>query len=384
MKISGKRFLYVGGFQLPDKNAAAHRVLSVANILHTLGYEVVFLDVSEEMSTYELSPAHREAGYETYSQKRAAGIKRWGAYVLNPLHITEVLEKYTDWAGVIAYNYPSVALHKLKRICRQRNIRIFADCTEWYQYGFALSVRRIALLFDTFFRMRVVQKKLDGLIVISQYLQKYYEAHVPLVVLPPLVDKTEPKWSGTESVAGSDGIHLAYAGSPGAKKDKLDVIVHALEKSGNSHIVLHVVGITAEEYLKSYRKDEALVAALQTAGKLIFYGRVPHTEALEIVKNADYTIFYRKISKMTMAGFPTKFVESISCGVPVITNRTSDLAQYVRDGINGILLDTVRFEEELVCFFEKLKKNDDTVQTVEKDLFDFRTYVSRLESWLHG
>lgn len=382
MKHGGKRILYVGGFQLPDKNAAAHRVLSVANILRSLGYEVVFLDVSEEMTDYELSPMHKEAGYETYSQKRAAGLKRWASYVLNPLHAEEVLDRYTDWAGVIAYNYPAAALHKLKKICGKRNLAIYADCTEWYEYGFALSVHRIAVMLDTFFRMRAVQKKLDGLIVISQYLQNYYEKYVPVTVLPPLVDKTDPKWNVTEKTS-DDTVSLAYAGSPGTRKDKLDVIVHALENCGNSRIILHVAGIRADEYLKSYPRDEALISSLRAAGKLIFYGRLPHAEALEIVKHSDYTIFYRNISRMTMAGFPTKFVESISCGVPVITNRTSDLAQYVKDGKNGVLLDTGRFEEELTEFFGKLDKNAPAVRTVEKDLFDYRTYVSRMEDWLN-
>ena len=40
-----------------------------------------------------------------------------------------------------------------------------------------------------------------------------------------------------------------------------------------------------------------------------------------------------------MAGFPTKVVESLALGTPVITNLTSDLGFCVFDGRNGVILD---------------------------------------------
>ena len=40
---SEKTILYIGGFELPDKNAAAHRVLSNAKLFKLLGYNTVFI-----------------------------------------------------------------------------------------------------------------------------------------------------------------------------------------------------------------------------------------------------------------------------------------------------------------------------------------------------
>lgn len=40
-----------------------------------------------------------------------------------------------------------------------------------------------------------------------------------------------------------------------------------------------------------------------------------------------------------MAGFRTKVVESMSLGTPVITTDTSDLADYIKHGENGYLVD---------------------------------------------
>ena len=42
-----QKVLYMGGFEMPDKNAAAQRVLSVAKVFRLLGYEVVFYGITK-------------------------------------------------------------------------------------------------------------------------------------------------------------------------------------------------------------------------------------------------------------------------------------------------------------------------------------------------
>ena len=45
MKKNEGTILYIGCFELPDRNAAAHRVLNNAKIFRELGYNVVFAGV---------------------------------------------------------------------------------------------------------------------------------------------------------------------------------------------------------------------------------------------------------------------------------------------------------------------------------------------------
>ena len=380
--MKGKRFLYVGGFQLPDKNAAAHRVLGIAKILKELGHEVVFLDVDETMQSDALSEIHLEAGFVTYSQKRPAGTGQWVQYILNPLHVEEVLDKYEDWAGVIAYNYPAMALHKLKRVCHKREIKVFADCTEWYQLEYVKSIRDVALVIDTFFRMRIVQKKLDGLIGISHFLGNYYKKHLPTIVLPPLVDKEEKKWIKNSSNSSEDAVSLAYVGSPGVPgqtKDKLIEIIRTICKA-DWNVKLNIVGMSKEEYCGYYPDVEKMI---EDRNNIIFLGRMAHLDALEIIKSSDYTIFYREVSKVSTAGFPTKFVESVSCGTPVITNRTSDLHLYIRNGKNGVLLENEDFENQLFSFLKDVSSIEEKNAEVETEKFDYRNYVSEVKDWLN-
>lgn len=41
-----KVIIYIGGFELPDKNAAANRVMNNAKIMRDIGYHVVLVGVS--------------------------------------------------------------------------------------------------------------------------------------------------------------------------------------------------------------------------------------------------------------------------------------------------------------------------------------------------
>ena len=44
------RVLYLGGFELPDKNAAAQRVLSNAKLLREMGHDVTFAGISKDIN----------------------------------------------------------------------------------------------------------------------------------------------------------------------------------------------------------------------------------------------------------------------------------------------------------------------------------------------
>lgn len=378
MFVTVKRILYVGGFELPDKNAAAQRVLGIAKALRVLGYEVVFLDVDKTVQGNGLSEVHTTEGFPTYSQRHAADMKGLIRYAGYPLHAEEILDKWDDWHGVIAYNYPAFALSRLNRICKKRNIRLYADCTEWYSYeGF--SPKKLLIQADSFLRMRFVQKRLDGMIAISRYLERYYRKHLKTVVLPPMIDSDDPKWRRTERERHSARLQLVYAGSTGAHKDRLNVMVRAIPGI-SEQVCLSVVGITAEKYLQLYPNDRALIAELTETGALCFRGRLSHREAIEAVKNADLTLFFRQKSRLTSAGFPTKFVESVSCGTPVVTTDTSDLKDYSKDGKNAALLSVNCFEEELGAFLEAFAKSEKRIP-VEPQTFDYRRFVPALQDF---
>lgn len=362
--------IYIGGFELPDKNAAAHRVINNAKLLKELGYNVVLVDVDRECTDKIENTKSTCFGFSRFSMKYSN--KR----LTNINDFIAIMNFYSsDNVKVIAYNYPGIALWKMKRYCHKHNIQIFADCTEWYGMLGNNSIKRIIKGFDSYIRMSIVQPKLDGIIVISRYMEKFYKNKLPTICIPPLTDLSDEKWNRLDC-EGHNEIRIMYAGNPGRHKDKLNLMIEAIHDLKNEKLYLDIVGITKEQFLNYYPEDTKLLNSLKN--QVNFHGRLSHNQVIKMLKQADFSMFYREITRITMAGFPTKFSESITCGTPVITNRTSDLEEYMLEGINGYWIDE-NISNSLQNIIKKgiLPKNE-----IDCSVFDYHRYFDEFKKIL--
>ena len=373
-KLTGRKgtILYIGGFELPDKNAAAHRVLSNAKLFHLLGYDTVFVgtDKSGEKFNRVFDSKGAVSGFVSYAVAYPDSLKKWVGYVTKVDKYLAVAKTIPDLKAIVCYNFPAVALERIRRYCRKTGVKCIADVTEWYPAAGKNLVMKIIKGLDVFLRMRIIQKNLDGLIVISRYLQEYYGKCRNVVYLPPLTDLSDPKWENTQAKS-TDTLYLAYAGSPGTK-DRIDLLIGAL-KSVQRKYHLDIVGIDKEAYLSMHGEDAAF---LEKNEDIIFHGRVSHLTALDIVKRANYSCFFRVPDRVTTAGFPTKFAEAVSCGTPVITNRSSNIADYLTSG-NGCLV-----EELTVEAISKLIECVDYCVDTDIGLFSYREYRAKVQKFL--
>lgn len=335
--------LYVGGFELPDRNAAALRVVANGKLFRELGFQVCFLGIEHgEVGTKPiLNEATSFSGFKTWSLKYPSRLSEWYVHLCDISTVDGIIDKGLDErpCAIIAYNYPAVALWRLRHYCKRNSIALIADCSEWYEAPGG-PVFRIIKSLDTVLRMRWLHPRLDGVITISRYLFEFYKSRTKnVVMLPPLVDLAEEKWKRKDYIP-SDTTCLVYAGSPGkGNKDRLDKVIRALsiiKSHDQKNFILRVAGITEEQYIDSFGKD-ALPDNIR--GNIEFRGRLSHTNVIDILKRSDYSIFLRDENLTTMAGFPTKFVESISCGTPVLTNSSSNIADFLVAGDYGYLLD---------------------------------------------
>lgn len=359
--MSKGSILYIGGFELPDKNAAAHRVVNNAKIFRDLGYDVVFIDTNRSRNLPIERTETEHFGFKTYSMSNT---KNRQIKIDDFKRVHEAREEKPFM--VIAYNYPAIALWKLYRFCRKHQILLISDCTEWYAATDKNIIRKVYKGFDSFARMHILHPKLDGIIVISKYLEEFYKEKTKTICIPPLTDLSDVKWKIEEKASENELIHILYAGSPGYHKDKLNRILEAMKSIKCSNIRFTILGITKEQFLEYYPEDEDIVGQLEES--VIFMGRVPHDEVVEYLKASDYSLFYREITRVTMAGFPTKFAESITRGVPVITNATSDLSDYIRNNKNGLLLSTDNFVEELPELLTRISNHELVKPTVEREI----------------
>ena len=355
--------LYVGGFVLPDGNAAAQRVVANAKLFSNIGYNVVFINYPEEIS----APRKTEHfGFECYEFPKS----EWDvASRIDTNRIKEILEARCDIRLVVAYNYPALSLSRLIKVCRQRKVLCVGDVTEWYRARDVAFPKSLLKYIDTTIRMRFLQPRMDGLIVISDYLKRYYCSRIPTVLLPPLVDISDDKWASLPT-SFHDGFRLVYAGKPSKTKERLDLIVNAVINLPDTMIIrLDIVGVTADEFARiyGYAIDDSRVE---------FHGRVAHEKALDYVKQADYSVIIRDDNRVTRAGFPTKFVESISCGTPVICNDNSDLKLWVEEDECGFVIAERSLTKGILLAISEEPPR------FMRDVFDFHRFIPQARSFL--
>jgi len=355
------KILYIGGFEMPDKNAAAQRVLSIAKVLKALGYSISFYGITKSKDFHGVVN-----GFNYEAKDYPANFLQWVRYAVGFGIIGYVRKHKPEY--VITYNYPAIAQFRLVCYCRLNNIKIVGDITEWYES------KEVIKHIDTSLRMRWCNKLLDGIICISSYLSKYYSRQRCLQ-LPPLVDLEEPKWKKIEINNKDSNIHLVYVGSPG-KKDRLDYIINGIFQTKISNLHLDVIGITENEYKKTYPEFQNV----KETDFVSFYGRMPHNDAVQKLSQSDFQIFFRDNSRVNNAGFPTKLVESLSAGVPVITNKISNISDYLIDGYNGFMIDTPSEENirEILLKISTLSPQNicELKNHISIHVFDYHNYIN--------
>lgn len=373
-----KNILYIGFFSLPDKEAAANRVMNNAKALRKAGNQVFFLDEQQTSECNLLESEHDVLGFRTWSAQRPSDFLGLLRKMTSIESVIMLIEKIKDIDAVIAYNYPAIAMFKLINYCKKNNIKIASDCTEWYSgkdYRFPMNILSAG---DSFLRMKYVQKKLDGIIAISKYLRNYYKKCENVIFVPPLVDKEDEIWRQELYEFDKQKLNLVYTGNLGKSKEIFLPIINALERSVNkNNIVLRIVGATKEQFLKLCPD-----AAEKLNDSILFYGRISHAESLKVLLSSDYMVFLREKNRVTMAGFSTKFVEAISCGISVITNDTGNLKEYIQKLDCGYILEN---EMDLKSIFDKnITEMKEKNNLYDMNLFDYREYVDIFEAWIEN
>ena len=377
MPESKGTILYVGGFELPDKNAAAHRVLNNGKIFRELGYKVVFLGINHDIDKFSKETVQ---GFDSYSIPYPKTKKEWSEYLKNIEYLKQTADKINDLKYIIFYNYQSVCLYKALKYCKKNNIKSIVDITEWYLASGKNPVFYAIKQSDTSFRMRYLNKKADGIISISRYLTDYYKKSgcKNIIQLPPLIDKEEEKWKKTDLKEKSDKIKLVYAGSPGDIKDNLDIVIKNVSEFTDK-IEFHILGIGKEQFIDKIGKE-------YLSDNIIVHGRVSHGECIEMIKKSDFQIFLRPDNLVTRAGFPTKFGESIACGTPLITNLSSNIDDYLIEGKNGYKVIKISDEaiKDVLKKITLLSHNDISNMSeycLDYNKFYYKSYIKEVETF---
>lgn len=340
-------FIYIGGFRLPDGNAAAQRVLNNARILRRLGHQVLLVGVSGNRPyDHRLHPADgSDIDVNAWEMGYPASQAQWFDMIRAdwPLRqaVAQEIVRASDVTAVVCYNHPAIAQRRIAKLARNWGALAIADCTEWYANRPWTSPANIIKNCDTLLRMHIINRQMDALITTSPFITRHYaDTGLPIVEIPTLIDPPQSQEgpplpvdaplpliavaSGFVSSARAEDIH-----------DRIDWVIELLAAAAarGADFRLRIVGVDHASYLSVFPQHAALLD--QLGEKVELLGRRPRNEVLQLLGESAFSFVLRHESRVTLAGFPTKYSESVTHGTPVIINDLPSVRAYHVEGQTG-------------------------------------------------
>lgn len=385
------RFFYIGPFRFPKGDAAAARVLNNARILRELGHHVQILSfgggMHDDWQEFDGIPYYVTSDMDTHSWKERL-LRYTSPY---PTCRSMLKQMVNEIDVIICYNLTFSFSQWLLPFCKKHNKKIIVDVTEWYSSVEMPGGRYSPIYWMSEFYMKHTLKKIPNRILISNYLNDYYNYGNNLKV-PPLVDIYEAKWSNglydyPPVIDGFHGIKVFYSGTPNFK-DLLRQLIQAtliiLRKSKGIQII--VAGVNEEQGHRFFERESDYFENRQ---HFIFLGRIPQDIVPRYYNISDFSTVIREPSRKNMAGFPTKMAESMAAGCPVIASDFSDMKDFVEDGKNGIVLQDSStntiingLNRILALSHEQLNEMKIAAKRCGETKFDYRNYISSFDSFI--
>lgn len=204
---------------------------------------------------------------------------------------------------------------------------------------------KAAGLFLTRFSMKVF----DGFVVISQplcaFIADVKKKTAQTVIVPIIVDNNEPYTELKEEIPAHP--YIIHTGALSQQKDGIVDIFNAFA------LVNRKIGNKLHFYLAGSKQappgvwDGINKAINDNAleGNVHFLGMIFGDKLKTLQKNCSFLVLPKPDNEQNRNNFPTKLGEYLSFSRPVITSRVGDMALYMIDGQNALLVEPGNAEQ---------------------------------------
>lgn len=380
------KILYIGDFMFPEGEAYSTRALYFCRIFRELGIDVFVVGHGDNREKDATSN-----GFE-YSEIQYSNIKSHSRNLKNRVFnyfnkskeidiIIKNLYQQQKFDAIFVGASFRKYMNPISSLTRQYNIPIIIDAVEWFDpSNLPLGIFG-PFYWDVNKSIKSDFVKAGNIICISSFFEDYYKNKgCNTIRVPTITDSSDEKWiDKTEN--SNEKLIIAYFGSPGKKDYISNVIVgFALNKEHLDKIELRIYGPSKEQVNSLLGAKSYVLDKLGTSIKI--YGRLSYENVINEIHKVDFTVLLRPNKRYANAGFPTKFAESLMAGVPVLTNLTSDLNLYVKDGFEGIIVKDCTpkaFSNALdkALTYNKIKLNEmkQYSRQTAVNSFDYRIYI---------
>lgn len=386
------RPLLVGHYRFPYGDATSNRLLQLARSAAPHGtHTLVVNDWPCDGST----PPQRDevAGIDLITLRTRGGnpVTRMSARLARPVRVLRAMRRRGVARGDVSVVLLPMAMMTLGNWAVLRlalRCPVVVDASErhdrhQFRRGW-LAPYFVRHRWSTFLATRLVHRAT----AVSSTLGGYLERHgLDVLVVPPQVDCDEFAEPRSSSLTG--GLRLLYAGTPG-RKDMLDVILRGISRlapQDQARVHLTIAGVTRDDAAALSDLDVSVLDSV--SAEVTFLGRVPRDRVLTLLSESHFSLLVRPTGGYAANGFPSKVPESLSAGCPVLLNHTSDLATYVRDGVEGLVLDGNGPDDVQHGIERALRLRDEDWTAMSRaarerarDSFDHRAWRARVTTFL--
>ncbi len=374
--------------EFPEGDAGAVRDLSFAKIYMELGYKVYMICKNQKQKNGEFQGVEFVSIFKPAKNAVDKAIRHYGYSHTLKQAINTIEIKYGVPSIIHLYDAPLNGIEYLKKYAKKNGAVLIHDSVEWYSEcefekgkwdkAYILKDKLNTKYIDSSFRV----------IAISSYLKEHFESRgIKSIRIPVIMDMEK----GIDTITREGKkINLVYAGSP-ANKDLLKNMLQAfiaLPENIVNKLHFNIVGVTkvqvlsrgmcAENQLDKYKEH------------ITFYGRVPRSEVLNVLKKSDFSVLVRPANeRYAKAGYPTKSVEAMMNSVAMLCNVTSDLGLYLKDGENAMLIqdESVASLKEGYERIAKLSEREiiqirNNARKTAENSFDYRLYSQAVKELL--
>lgn len=382
-----KKVLMVTMNKYPHQDAGGEREYAFTKLFCGLDSEVTVVSMGESTG-YKVEEIETNVKHISFKGSRTHKVFKLLDYLMYPFRLKGVLKK--ERFDVCLYTeLDPLSRRILKKSCLKNRTVLLFDAVEWYSpEEFSNGEKNYFYKQNNLYNTKYVDDS-EKVIAISRYLESNFSKRgIESLRVPVILDVLNT--SCEKDDYAEDKVRVIYAGSPG-KKDKLSTILEGIGKlpaAERSRLEFIILGCSKDELVLENPELKSLLPEIEANVKIM--GRVDRKKVLDYYKESDFSVFARASEqRYAMAGFPTKFAESMSTATPVICNYSSDLKEYLISDENGVIIedltaDAIAAAFEKILGFDRKKLSEMQIEarkTAEK-CFDYRVYTDDIKAFV--
>lgn len=308
----------------------------------------------------------------------------------------------------ILYLYPTTkstvdvfSLVYLKFICRYKiyyetnEVRLFGLHNRSFSKKPARKIYELCAYSVDYIKYKIVEKLTkyyDGLLAISKNIEKYFSVYNKNILTIPILSDTAGNKLSLDNVSSYNNgeiFTICFTGRIELKKEGFDLLYKALSVvvSEGKKVELHLYGSIDKRHKNILLNELPDKFGIKDA--IHYHGNFDQKKIIAEMRKYHLLILPRPLTPQTDTGFSTKLSEYLVSGVPVLVTDVSDNALYIKDGVNGYIVqpgDVEIMAAKINNIIENYGNNtreiaENAFETAKKH-FDYSNYSALLSEFM--